>query len=78
MVKLLYKDLTYATDGEDAIISAMKKTWPDATHQRCQEHFLGNLAEGVLKHDASLRKQMRQSLGGLPKEQKETEGSPLS
>lgn len=60
------------------IISALKKTWPEAPHQRCQEHFLGNLAEGVLKHDAILRKQMRQSLGGLPKVQKETEDSPFS
>ncbi|MBC8234985.1 transposase [bacterium] len=62
-----YPALAIVSDGEDAIISAMKKTWPEAPHQRCQEHFLGNLAEGVLKHDTNLRKQMRQSLGGLPK-----------
>ena len=73
-----YPTLAIVTDGEDAIISAMKMTWPGATHQRCQEHFLGNLAEPVLKHDAILRKQMRQSLGGLPKVQKVTEDSPLS
>jgi hypothetical protein len=72
-----YPALAMVTDGEDAIIAALKKTWPDAAHQRCQEHFLGNLAEGVLKHDANLRKQLRQSLGGLPKVQKETEEAPL-
>jgi len=72
-----YPVLAIVTDGEDAIISAMKKIWPKALHQRCQEHFLGNLAEGVLKHDATLRKQMRQSLGGLPKVAKDEEDSPL-
>ena len=72
-----YPALAVVSDGEDAIISALKKTWPEGPHQRCQEHFLGNLAEGVLKHDAILRKQMRQSLGGLPKVQKETEDTPF-
>ena len=72
-----YPALAVVSDGEDAIISALKKTWPEVPHQRCQEHFLGNLAEGVLKHDAILRKQMRQSLGGLPKVQKETEDTPF-
>jgi hypothetical protein len=73
-----YPALAIVSDGEDAIRSALKKAWPEAPHQRCQEHFLGNLAEGVLKHDAILRKQMRQSLGGLPKGQQETEDSPCS
>ena len=71
-----YPTLATVSDGEDAIISAMKKTWPEASHQRCQEHFLGNLAEPILKHDTNLRKQMRQSLGGLPKVPKDAE-SPL-
>jgi transposase-like protein len=65
------------SDGEEAILSALKETWPEAQHQRCQEHFLGNVAEGALKHDASLRKQMRQSLGGLPKVPQEPEDSPF-
>ena len=73
-----YPALAIVSDGEDAIISAMKKTWPEALHQRCQEHFLGNVAEPVLKHDTNLRKQMRQSLGGLPKVPKDAEASPLS
>lgn len=72
-----YPALAIVSDGEDAIISALKKTWPEAPHQRCQEHFLGNVAEGVLKHDANMRKQMRQSLGGLPKVSQEPEDSPL-
>jgi hypothetical protein len=72
-----YPALAMVTDGEEALITALKMTWPEAAHQRCQEHFLGNLAGGMLKHDAILRKQMRQSLGGLPKVQKEAEDPPF-
>lgn len=73
-----YPVLGVVSDGEEAIITALKETWPEASHQRCQEHFLGNVANGVLKHDANLRKQMRQSLGGLPKVPQEPEESPFS
>jgi len=61
------------SDGEDTLIAALKKTWPGVPHQRCQEHFLGNVAEEVLNYDTQLRQEMRQSLGGLPK----VEPSPL-
>lgn len=74
-----YKDypvLATLSDGEDVIIRALKSTWSKAPHQRCQEHFLGNLAEKALEDDTQLRKQMRQSLGGLPKVPDSTE-SPL-
>jgi len=54
------------SDGEDAIIAALKGCWPHAPHQRCQEHALSNLAEPVQKHDTRLGLQMRQDLGGLP------------
>jgi hypothetical protein len=80
-----YPALAVVSDGEDAIIAALQKTWPEAPHQRChivpmssrEEHFLGNVAEGALKQDAKLRKQMRQSLGGLPKVQQATEDPPF-
>lgn len=62
-----YPALATLSDGEEGIIAAMQSVWPDAPHQRCQEHFLGNLAEDVEQHDALLRKQMREDLGGLPK-----------
>ena len=66
-----YRELPFGvlatlSDGEGAIIAAMKSCWPDARHQRCQEHFLGNLAEPVLQVDARLRQRMRDDLGGLP------------
>jgi hypothetical protein len=62
-----YPVLATLSDGDERVIAALRTTWPNAPHQRCQEHFLGNLAEEVLEHDTQLRKQMRADLGGLPK-----------
>lgn len=58
--------LATLSDGEDAIIAALNKCWPQAAHQRCQSHALSNLAEAVQKHDTQQGRQMRQDLGGLP------------
>ena len=67
-----YQELPYAvlatlSDGELAIIEALETCWPAAPRQRCQAHFLNNLAEPALLYDDELRKGMRQDLGGLPK-----------
>jgi hypothetical protein len=62
-----YPVLASISDGEERIIAALRAVWPNAPRQRCQEHFLGNLAEEVLENDAELRKQMRVDLGGMPK-----------
>lgn len=62
---LPYPVLATISDGEKAILSAMQRCWPEAAHQRCQAHFLGNLAEPVMALDAQLRQQMRADLGGL-------------
>ena len=62
-----YPVLGSVSDGEERIIAALRVVWPNAPRQRCQEHFLGNLADEVLANDAELRKQMRADLGGLPK-----------
>lgn len=64
--ELPFDVLATLSDGEEAIISAMKTCWARAPHQRCQSHFLGNLAEPVLEVDTRLRKQLREDLGGLP------------
>jgi len=64
--ELPYKVLDTLSDGEDTIIAALEGCWSDAPRQRCQEHFLGNLAEPVLDVDSDLRKWMRNDLGGLP------------
>ena len=62
-----YPVLACITDGEERIIAALRAVWPNASRQRCQEHFLGNLADEVLDNDTRLRKDMRVDLGGLPK-----------
>jgi len=63
---LPYPVLATLSDGEETLIAALKTCWPDAPHQRCQAHILGNLAEAVLPVDARLRQRMRDDLGGLP------------
>jgi hypothetical protein len=73
-----YPALATLSDGEDTIIAALKKTWPEAPHQRCQEHFLGNLAEDVMDYDTQLRQAMRQNLGGLPEVPETAEETPFS
>jgi hypothetical protein len=62
-----YPVLASVSDGEERIIAALRAVWPNAPRQRCQKHFLGNLADEVLENDTELRKQMRAELGGLPK-----------
>ncbi len=64
--ELSYEVLATLSDGEDRIIAALKASWPDAPHQRCQGHILGNLAEPVLKEDSNLRQWMRDDMIGLP------------
>jgi len=63
---LPFKGLATLSDGEETLIAALKSCWPEAPHQRCQEHILSNLAEPVLKLDAQLRQRLRDDLGGLP------------
>jgi hypothetical protein len=74
---LPYKVLATLSDGEKAIIAALETCWPDAPRQRCQEHYLGNLAEPVLKVDGKLQEWMRNDLGGLPAVPTEPETPPV-
>lgn len=72
-----YPVLASVSDGEERIIAALRAVWPNAPRQRCQEHFMGNLADEVLANDTELRKQMRVDLGGLPKVSDFPEDTPL-
>jgi hypothetical protein len=74
---LPYKVLATLSDGEKAIIAALETCWPDTPRQRCQEHYLGNLAEPVLKVDGKLQEWMRNDLGGLPTVPAEPETPPV-
>jgi hypothetical protein len=58
--------LATLSDGEEAIIAALGRCWPQARPQRCQSHWLSNVADPALVVDTQLREQMRADLGGLP------------
>ena len=73
---LPYPVLATVSDGEKAIIAVLERCWSEAPRQRCQEHFLGNLAEPVLKEDEKLRQWMRNDLESLPTVPTEPETSP--
>lgn len=75
--ELPFQVLATLSDGEDTLIAALKACWPQAPHQRCQAHFLNNLAEAVLDYDDQLRKNMRQDLGGLPSVPEHPPDTPL-
>jgi hypothetical protein len=64
--KLPFRVLATLSDGEEAIIAALKRSWTSAPHQRCQLHFLNNLVEPVLAVDAQLRQALQDDVGGLP------------
>jgi hypothetical protein len=68
--------LATLSDGENTLIAALKTCWPEAPHQRCQVHFLNNLADDILDYEDELRQDMRQDLGGLPKVPQNTPGEP--
>ena len=65
--ELPYPVLATLSDGEKAIIETLETSWPEAPRQRCQAHFLNNLADPALVYDDELRKWMREDLDGLPK-----------
>ena len=78
-----YQDLAYPvlatlSDGEETIAAAFESCWPEAPRQRCQMHFLGNLAEDVLEEDTQLRQNLRNDLGGLPAVPKKLAGEDQS
>jgi hypothetical protein len=77
MAYQMYPVLASISDGEERIIAALRAVWPNAARQRCQAHFLGNLADAVLENDTRLRKQMRVDPGGLPKVTDFSDDSPL-
>ena len=72
---LPYPVLATVSDGEKAIIAVLERCWSEAPRQRCQEHFLGNLAEPVLQEDEKLRQWMRNDLENLPTVPSEPETS---
>ena len=75
--ELPFPVLATLSDGENTLIAALQASWPQAPHQRCQAHFLNNLAEAVLDYDDQLRKDLRQDLGRLPSVPEHRSDTPL-
>jgi hypothetical protein len=57
--------LATLSDGEKAVVAALKTLWPASPHQRCQLHFLNAIAKPTLEVDAQLRQHLRDELGAL-------------
>ncbi len=64
-LQLPFAVLATLSDGEKAVVAALKASWPLAPHQRCQLHFLNAIAKPTLQVDAHLRHQLRDELGAL-------------
>jgi hypothetical protein len=62
--QLPFAVLATLSDGEKAGVAALKASWT-VPHQRCQLHFLNNVAKPALEVDGRLRQQLRTELGGL-------------
>jgi hypothetical protein len=63
--QLAFAVLATLSDGEKAVVAALKATWPAAPHQRCQLHFLNAIAKPAVEVDAHLRQHLREELGAL-------------
>src|SRR5258706_14606783 len=70
--------LATLSDGEKAVVAALKASWSQVPHQRCQLHFLNNIAKGALEVDGRLRQHLRQELGDLAAVPQDGPGAPHS
>jgi len=57
--------LATLSDNEKALKAALKAVCPDAPHQLCQEHFVGNLSDPIHEDDRALRQGLKEHLSPL-------------
>lgn len=50
------------SDGEEALVGALKQVWPEAPHQRCQMHALKAWAAPLAEADRELRRRLRAAM----------------
>lgn len=65
-----FKVLATLSDNEKALVIALRRVWPEAPHQLCQEHFISGLSEPIQDEDKKLQGVLREhlrDLAGLPK-----------
>lgn len=58
------------SDKEAVNVAAVRRVFPKARHQYCQQHFVSNLAEPVVKADRELRTGLKDSMRDLSKIEK--------
>jgi hypothetical protein len=67
------------SDGEGALVGALKQVWPEAPHQLCQMHFLKAWAQPLAEADRQLRQALRSVLAdSLPEVVAEAERLPAA
>jgi hypothetical protein len=55
----------WMSDKQDAFVQAIAAEFPDVPHRYCQNHFLRDVAKGVLDADSHAKVQMRRQVRGL-------------
>jgi hypothetical protein len=55
----------WMSDKQDAFLRAMATEFPDVPHRYCQNHFLRDVAAGVLEADGHAKVKMRSKVRGL-------------
>jgi hypothetical protein len=55
----------WMSDKQDAFVTGIGAEFPDVPHRYCQNHFLRDVAKGVLEADSQAKVQMRRKVRGL-------------
>lgn len=57
----------WLSDKQDAFVKGIAREFPEVPHRYCQNHFLRDVAKGVLESDSHAKVQMRKKVRGLRK-----------
>ena len=73
MVQELDKSVRgWVSDKQDAFVTTIEAEFPQKPHRYCNNHFLRDLAQGMLEQDSHAKVQMRKKIRGLRQLEKET------
>lgn len=62
----------WISDKQDAFVTTIAAEFPQSPHRYCNNHFLRDLAQGMLEQDSHAKVQMRTKIRGLRTLEKET------
>lgn len=54
--------LATLSDKQGCVRKALEETWPDAPHQWCQSHYLGNVTRPIYERDQELKVDLRKTI----------------